>query len=92
MNLDAQDITTLRELIRVERQDKQQEGGMEPTESLLIDTCQELGRIAECNCHFTAYLARLIDNGDEGLLNMKIGDFLSWTREATERFNRVHSA
>jgi hypothetical protein len=65
---------------------------MNETEQQIIDVCQELGGIASSNGHFTAYMARLFDNGDEQILSMKVGDLLSLYREANEDFNRVHAA
>lgn len=61
------------------------------TEKLLIEVCQEIGQIAGgSNCHFTAGLARLLDNGGERLLDKTVGDLLSLYREYREDFNRVH--
>lgn len=62
------------------------------TEDQLIEVCQEIGSIAGSNGHFTAGLARLLDNGGQPLLEMKVGDLLSISREYSETFNRVHGA
>ncbi len=60
------------------------------TEQKLIEVCQEIGSIAGSNCHFTAGLARLLDNGGQQLLDMTVRDLLSLSREYRETFNRVH--
>ncbi|HCE68394.1 MAG: hypothetical protein A2X82_20145 [Geobacteraceae bacterium GWC2_55_20] len=62
------------------------------TETQLIEVCQEIGSIAGSNGHFTAGLARLLDNGDQPLLSMTVGELLSLSREYREVFNRIHSA
>ena len=65
---------------------------MNTTEQQIIEVCRELGGIAGSNCHFTAGLARLYDNGDQPFLDTPIKDFLSVYREYRERFNRVHGS
>ena len=61
------------------------------TESELIDVCQELGGIAESNCHFTSGLAHRLEAGNVQLLEMKVGDLLSLSREYNKFFNGIHS-
>jgi len=65
---------------------------MTTTEQQLVSACQELGGIAGSNSGYTSYLARLLENGDVDVLSMKIGDLIKLSREANERFNRVHAA
>lgn len=60
------------------------------TETQLTEVCQEIGNIAESNCHYTAGLARLLDKGEQPILDMKVGELLSLAREYKEVFNRVH--
>lgn len=62
------------------------------TEAQLIEVCQEIGGISGSNGHFTAGLARLLDNGEQSLLTMKVGELLTLSREYRENFNRVHGA
>ncbi|MHB8121440.1 MAG: hypothetical protein ACYDG4_04720 [Desulfuromonadaceae bacterium] len=65
---------------------------MNATEQQLVTACRELGGIAGSNSGFTSYLATLLDNGSVDVLSMNVGDLLKLSREANERFNRVHSA
>lgn len=62
------------------------------TEDQLIEVCREIGGISGSNGHFTAGLARLLDNGEQPLLDMKVGELLSLFKEYKETFNRVHGA
>ncbi len=63
---------------------------MSTTEQQIIEASREIGGIAGSNCHFTAGLARLFDNGDQRFLDTSIKDFISIYREYQESFNRVH--
>lgn len=60
------------------------------TEKLLIDFCQELGGIAESNCHYTAGLARLIEQQGQAVGNMTVIGLLKLSREYTKTFNEIH--
>lgn len=62
------------------------------TEDQLIEVCREIGGISGSNSHFTAGLARLLDNGGQEFLTMTVGELLSLSREYKETFNRVHGA
>lgn len=62
------------------------------TENLLIEVCREIGGISGSNSHFSAGLARLLDNGGQAILTMTVGELLSLSREYKETFNRVHGA
>lgn len=62
------------------------------TEDQLIEVCREIGGIPGSNNHFTAGLARLLDNGRQAILTMTVGELLSLFREYKETFNRVHDA
>lgn len=62
------------------------------TEDQLIEVCREIGGISGNNGHFTAGLARLLDNGGQSLLTMTVSELLSLSRENKETFNKVHGA
>jgi len=62
------------------------------TEDQLIEVCQEIGGISGSNGHFTAGLARLLDNGRQSLIDMTVGELLQLSREYKEVFNRIHRA
>jgi hypothetical protein len=61
------------------------------TETELIEVCREIGNIATSNGHFTAGLARLLDNGNQDLLAMTVTELLALSREYQEVYNRVHT-
>ena len=60
------------------------------TENDLVEVSRAIGSIAGCNGHFTAGLARLLDNGNQTLVCMQIGELLLLLDEYKETFNRVH--
>jgi hypothetical protein len=63
---------------------------MDTTENQLIEACREIGTIAGSNGLFTAGLARLLNNGNQSVMEMTVQDLLSLSREYKEIFNRIH--
>jgi len=60
------------------------------TENEIIEVSRAIGSIAGSNAHFTAELARLLDNGSQPLVCMQIGELLLLLGEYKKTFNRIH--
>jgi hypothetical protein len=60
-------------------------------ESQLIEVCQEIGLIAESNCHFTAGLALKIEATGKNIVDLTICELMHLNRDYSEIFNRIHS-
>jgi len=59
-------------------------------ESELISVCQEIGFIAECNCHYTHGLADLIELRGQNIQDMTIAELLSVSRSYSNFYNKTH--
>ena len=56
----------------------------------LVEICQQIGRIAESNCHYTAGLARSIHAGGKSVEQLTIAELLQLNSDYKETFNRIH--
>jgi hypothetical protein len=65
-------------------------GAIMSTESELLEVCQEIGFISECNCHFTDGLAGVLERSGKNIQEMTIAELLTMMRNHSAFYNKMH--
>lgn len=61
-----------------------------PTELSMIESCLEVGSIAESNCHYTAGLDRKIQATGKAVEDLTVGELLTVHRQYNKEFNSMY--
>jgi len=60
------------------------------TENQLISVVMQLGAIAECNCHYTAGLAKRIEETGKAVEALTIAELITLADDYNKLLNTVH--
>ncbi len=57
----------------------------------MIEVCQDIGKVSECNAHFTSMLSQRINESGKSIEEFTVGELLALIHSCSEFYNRLFS-